>query len=503
MPDDFFTDLVGHLRRRPTPDTLALLLGFASVAEGRLRMEAGAAAESLRRQAAWAPSWADDIGQARFTEAWIATDDFGDQDFIAIGFEHSREGTHGIGALIDHNLGGILKDAMLTAGGADGLVATWRDIPDSGPIREIPAEEASGRLRDALRAHDQTFDPPSTEAVRHLRALFLARLRQLPTPLPRPDPAPVGDGERVDLVAEFLASPHAPSGEHTEYLTRSLVDFKADYADGDMLRWSPTVVEICLLDWFPRKIMLEPDEVAALPDVVRCWVRFIGERRGTPSAGIEATVEAVGTFADEFANAMADDEYAGPAKAIAQAMAADGIDVTDQAAIERWIIDFNESPKGERDSVLGGGGIGIGEAEHEQVQRELLALPPVEGIFEGIDLDALDPDDPDNRSILIRAEHADDEPGLRSEDTDHGAHLAIHEIVANQLWADEPPEVWETAKRLLDLGHEPHVILHMVGYAMSGQIQRMLHDERPFEAEEYRQALAALPDSWLNNIPDD
>jgi light-regulated signal transduction histidine kinase (bacteriophytochrome) len=33
-------------------------------------------------------------------------------------------------------------------------------------------------------------------------------------------------------------------------------------------------------------------------------------------------------------------------------------------------------------------------------------------------------------------------------------HIAMHEIVANQLWADNPPEVWAIAQRLLADGYD-------------------------------------------------
>ena len=36
-----------------------------------------------------------------------------------------------------------------------------------------------------------------------------------------------------------------------------------------------------------------------------------------------------------------------------QAMLADGVDVTDQRAVDRWIREFNERPFEERDELLG------------------------------------------------------------------------------------------------------------------------------------------------------
>ena len=47
-------------------------------------------------------------------------------------------------------------------------------------------------------------------------------------------------------------------------------------------------------------------------------------------------------------------------------------------------------------------------------------------------------------------------------------HLAMHDIVAKQLLANEPPEMWDTAKRLTSAGYERHEVLHMLGLGRVG-----------------------------------
>jgi hypothetical protein len=80
-------------------------------------------------------------------------------------------------------------------------------------------------------------------------------------------------------------------------------------------------------------------------------------------------------------------------------------------------------------------------------------------------------------------------------------HVALHEIVANQLAADDPPEVWATAQRLRRHGYDRHEILHMLGAAMATQLWEALHNRREYNAEEHRAALAALPESWERERP--
>jgi len=87
--------------------------------------------------------------------------------------------------------------------------------------------------------------------------------------------------------------------------------------------------------------------------------------------------------------------------------------------------------------------------------------------------------DPDVRSFVIRHEHPEFEDALkkRLDEIDVGdgpisarLHLAMHEIVATQLCDDSPPEVWETAMRLVDAGYERHEILHMLSRPIADQV---------------------------------
>jgi hypothetical protein len=72
----------------------------------------------------------------------------------------------------------------------------------------------------------------------------------------------------------------------------------------------------------------------------------------------------------------------------------------------------------------------------------------------------------------------------------------MHEIVANQLWADDPPETWPTARRLMALGYARHEILHMLGSVVSGEAWRTMQYKEPFDPDRFRAGLEALPDSW-------
>jgi hypothetical protein len=149
-----------------------------------------------------------------------------------------------------------------------------------------------------------------------------------------------------------------------------------------------------------------------------------------------------------------------------------------------------------------------------QSARRALAAPITSGEFDGIDLASLDPANPDARRILILADHPDlaaaidagrSEIHMGGETTSPVLHISMHEIVANQLWDDEPPEAWETAQRLLAAGYDRHEVLHMLGSVASAGVYAALVEGRPHDPDAMRAALAALPESWEQaraNIPE-
>jgi hypothetical protein len=113
--------------------------------------------------------------------------------------------------------------------------------------------------------------------------------------------------------------------------------------------------------------------------------------------------------------------------------------------------------------------------------------------------------DPELRSLVVHHEHPQFQEALDaghpevevgSERINPHLHLAMHEIVATQLWDDDPPEVWDTAARLIGAGYERHEILHMLASPMAEQVWGALREERPYDRDAHRAALQALPGSW-------
>lgn len=136
--------------------------------------------------------------------------------------------------------------------------------------------------------------------------------------------------------------------------------------------------------------------------------------------------------------------------------------------------------------------------------RRSWAMPSGHGIYRGLDVEMLDRDDEDELALLIEAEHADLADALRGDDdmTIDGEpfnprlHIAMHQVVANQLLADDPPETWHAVQRLAGLGYDWHNVMHMISALVVEDVHRAMTEQRPFDAGDYARRLNGLPGDW-------
>jgi len=499
--------LVTFLVGKRSSDALALLHGIAAVADEPLAKSARVGITRLRAAGRDDPPFANRTGAYRFLDAWTSIDEYGDQEMVAVSFVDPTEHAHVLAFMIDHNFDGLVREAMFVPD-LDVFRRTWAEISGMA-IVGVDAQELADRLGQGLRMYELFLDPPTSDDVRELAVLMRARLRVLPAARAR-EFREVDDDEREALVVAFARSKEAGLSDLVTDLARYFVDYRFDYTDGDPLRWSPIAVELCLVDWFPRKVSLADEELNAVPDALRRFVRYAGRRKGLTRASVAETIDAIDEFEPDFLAAMREPSRFGPAKSIAGEMLRDGIDVTDEAAVAGWIEAFNARPLAERDAVLANLGPNAdtdddgryATTDAEVLARRRWAIPPIAGVFGEIDAEQLDPSDPDDRRTLIELDH----PALlvALDDGNYvvidGArinprlHIALHEIVANQLWDDDPPDTWEAAQRLRADGHDRHEILHMLADAVSGVVMTWFQTYQTHDPNvAMRTALRALP----------
>ena len=285
--------LLDSLATRTTVGSLAVALALASVLPEPWSTHARSVATTLAATGLAVPAWAPAAGRARFVEGWAMTDEFGDQDLIVASFQHPGHAAHAISLTADHNFNGLFRQAAVGVD-AELIRSTWGKV-SSIPLRPITARDLSGRWAAGTVWYRRYLDPPVYDQVPHLMALLEARASALPTP---PEPAEaeeLTDEARQDLTDRFLSSPFAASlaarsDETTELVVDHLIEFRANHGEGDLLRWSPIVVEIALVDWLPRKAVLGEDEIDALPDVLRAFVSYAAAEKGLADDDLAETL---------------------------------------------------------------------------------------------------------------------------------------------------------------------------------------------------------------------
>jgi len=345
----FLPAFIRALERKGSPKSLATLRALSAVgSESHARM-ARVAAVRLAGRGVSEPPWAGQVGHAEPVAAELMSEEaFGDGVSVFVEFAPADGERHTLGVYIDHNLGGLVKDAFL-AGPLDEVRSKLSSRADNGvglALRELDPAEARARIEAALYMLDHTYDPPVDDDVRALRGLIDGRVRRLPDGFELPEEyEEMSVEERERLLAEFLASPEGQrwrGDEDAEDVVETAIWFGADYNHGGPLRWSVVVVEIFMTSWLPRKVTREPVFFERVTEVLPDWVRYAGRVRGVPAEPLSEAVKAVARFRDEMLEAVNDPDAWGPAKTFAVAAQAAGVDLTDPAALNAFVQKFND-----------------------------------------------------------------------------------------------------------------------------------------------------------------
>jgi len=137
------------------------------------------------------------------------------------------------------------------------------------------------------------------------------------------DPGAVADEMQtlLDLMRDYLG-----------------IDRPADLGRGDL--------EELLLQIYPRKItVLDPEDTGNTIPAIRDFLAYLAERGDMPEGEARALERELDRIEPRFADAVMDPSNWGMARSFVQAMAADGVDFGDQAAVDRWIAAYNDRPE--------------------------------------------------------------------------------------------------------------------------------------------------------------
>jgi hypothetical protein len=466
--------LVKYAADQGSPAALALLSGIACLGTPRQAVRAERAALALMERGVARPAWADRAGAVAAAECYLGSDSYGDRDEVVCVFSYAGHEEHALVVVVDYNAGGMIRDGWVTSQ-VGKLLEYWRDLgrPD-GTVKagfsSVAAPNVRRLLESALAVTETIADPPVSASFPSYHAFIRARIRTLPPASTGARPGQAGTGQagatvgpgavkrptwrrdrRAMLVAEFLSSDEAEDLSDTEAASRCadlIVDYGCDQDFGRPLRVSPAKAETFLIDWLPRKVMLTAPEQYAMPHVLVAWARWAGARSGLDIAAISKTLDSVFESIATFTKVYRDPASFG----------------LEPNLVARLLPD----------------------RDLEALPRRAFAFGVLDGTFGGTDLSTLDPARPEDRRVLIEADHQN--PGGAPASA---THLDRHAALAERLWGGDPHELWEAAQRMLDLGLPRHDIVHALieAIALAGS-----------DAKAIARALSELPDDPFDAI---
>ena len=335
----------------PIPETSALLAVIAEMAgdddvlRARIRRE-------LAARPKLEPAWLAQLSETSTYRAVRMSHVLGDGDNIMLGarLPGGQELTCVI--YIDHNLGTLVKDALVVPESIASMVAKFRRVTDDPDTRwdEISLADARAWVDAAIELAAITFPPLETETWPACGALVEWISRGLPeggTGYLRPQYDSV---VLARLTDRFFASPDGARLDDPDHrgLLESLLWYGTDYGPGDPLRWSPVKIEILLDDWIPRKIVAPAEYLAKVPDLLRAFIRFAHAEIGLRSDLTDETLAAVDDWEPQYQQTIRSPRPQGPAALLA-ALGIDTEDMTDvpvdaeepesfEQSMLRWLV---------------------------------------------------------------------------------------------------------------------------------------------------------------------
>jgi hypothetical protein len=174
------TELVGQAEKSGTPEALAMLRVMAVLGPADVRPVAAKAADRLVAAGLADRPWVRELGSPEVGECFGYVDESGAQESIAVTFTYGRK-AHTVVVLIDHDLGGGVKDCFATDG-PDRIRADFRRAARQFGLvfGDYPPAKARAILSKALSAPPCPVAPDQVEDVHDYLDLLRTRVALLP-----------------------------------------------------------------------------------------------------------------------------------------------------------------------------------------------------------------------------------------------------------------------------------------------------------------------------------
>jgi Domain of unknown function (DUF6398) len=327
------SDLVTTMLGVDEPETTAVLSVLAVLSDDELTRS------RIRRELATRhhrmPDWLDGFDATRHYRAVKVSHALDDGENVVIGSRLPSGQELTTVCYIDFNLGTVVKDAFVVDEPLAGTLARLRaaagDDPDTEMV-DIDLAAAQARLASAIKLGAMTYPPLESDTWPACRPFVEWIVRRLPDGGEGYRRSEYSDRQLDDIAGQFLASQpgagFASDSDH-RYLLDWLLWYASAYGPCDPLHWSPTSVEIVLLDAIPRKIVAKTEVLAKAPAVLRGLIRYSHQQRGIRTSLTDATLAAVDDFEPEYQQLIRSQRPQGPMALLAAMGSLDPSELTD------------------------------------------------------------------------------------------------------------------------------------------------------------------------------
>ncbi|WP_370969969.1 hypothetical protein [Amycolatopsis sp. cg9] len=435
-------ELIGFAQRKITPGAAALLAALKVVAE--TDVERKAAEDGLQvvlGRGIPAPAWAAGLGRVTAGECWRTGDVYGDESSLLCVFSHGDQ-AYGLLALLDFTEGGRVRDLVVIEQPAD-VLGEMREQAEADPelvvFEAVAPAEAHRLIADGLAATDHLEDADVSEDYARFHAVALTWCRALPEPALVPEVAVWSEAERAAVVEQFVVASEEDA-DAARALGRLLLEHGLRTDPANPLRVGPEKIARFLEGLLGEEYELDADHEEAVEPVVLAWVQWTAERAGLTETAVAALDEAVADYLSEYAD-------------------------EDDSPLERYF-----------------GGVGdLSPSElADALERRMFAVPSLTTEIDEEEVD-LDPTDPEQRRALVIAEADEDEEEQR---------LILRATIVDQLWDDEPAEVWQTVERLREGELDRDEIFEQLIDALDGSL--VDGETLEYDPDAYLEALGEL-----------
>jgi hypothetical protein len=376
LPAEVASAVVDAIAARRDLRAAGVLHALAVLGADALAAQAHASAQRLAGEGVIAPA-AEAVGTLAVQEA-VRIEGDGAELLVAL---LARPGEQEVQAAMfgieHHDTGGALVECALTPPAAISEARELLNGDDgAGAPQPIEPDELTARVADAARRAvdaEIALTPEAGLALPVLSYALTGEARGLPRPAvlapwEQDDPELIVDAaadeegfhrlmdQLLDELEQHARTTYPPDSvvcEHGDFVASTMLQWKGGYDDGRLGRWTQADLAEYMLDYFPRKVSVDENTLAAVPECVRAFLGFLSARGSLSGEPLELLEHACEELADEFQQCARDSSQWGLAKSMVMQMQAEGIDPSAAGALDAWMADFNARPREQRDAIIG------------------------------------------------------------------------------------------------------------------------------------------------------